>query len=55
MNHNFDIRSGNADGARDRTCARVSGSVYFCFGGNLAGSGAIVDAPGSPEKQSPDF
>lgn len=39
---------------RGRTCARATGSVYFCFGGNLAGRDAIVDAPGSPENR-PDF
>lgn len=38
------------DGARaGRTWARATRSVYFCFGGNLAGKDAIVDAPGSPE------
>lgn len=42
-------------GRRGRTCARATGSVYFCFGGNLAGRDAIVDAPGKPGKQSPDF
>lgn len=42
-------------GARGRTCARATGSVYFCFGGNLAGRDAIVDAPGSPENTAAGF
>lgn len=44
------------DGAlAGRTCARATGSVYFCFGGNLAGRDAIVDAPGSPENTAAGF